>query len=60
MANEIDVIYILIKEMTADLLTKALPYVNHQRHVQHMGLAEKEGKELNCYTARLYGVKMYT
>jgi hypothetical protein len=41
-SNEIDVIYIPTEEMTADLLTKALPYVNHQRHVQHMSLAEKE------------------
>ena len=40
--NEINVIYIPSDDMTADALTKALPYVKHLQHTQNMGLVERE------------------
>ena len=42
--NEINVIYIPSDDMTADALTKALPYVKHLQHTQNMGLVEREAE----------------
>jgi len=40
-SNEIVVEYILTTDMTADILTKSLEWVKHERHMRGMGLVDQ-------------------
>jgi hypothetical protein len=42
-SNEIAVEYIPTADMTADILTKSLEWVKHERHMRGMGLVDQRG-----------------
>ena len=44
-SGEISVAYVPADDMTADVLTKALPVAKHQKHIKAMGLVEMDDFE---------------